>query len=208
MCGRYSLGCDDVDALREGLDFEIFSETGLTVVPRYNIAPAQRAVIVRWVEDRPVLAKRQWGFVRPEGGIAINARSERASRTPLFCDAFAKSRCLVPADGFFEWRREGKINQPYWFVPADGRLMLMAGLCEQGRFAVMTMSASEPVREIHDRMPVMVAHAHAIDWLDKGKLTAGVSLTKRQVSTRVNRVKHDDPLCVAPADQQAFDFGR
>lgn len=207
MCGRYSLGCDDIDALREGLGFEVFSETGLTVTPRYNIAPGQRAAVVQWVQGRPALAQREWGFLRPEGGIAINARSERASRTPLFREAFAKSRCLVPADGFYEWRREGKLKQPYWFVPADGRLMLMAGLVDGGRFAVMTTSASEPVREIHDRMPVMVPHAHAIEWLDKGKLTTGVPLTKRQVSTRVNRVEHDDAQCVAPADQQAFDFG-
>ncbi len=207
MCGRYSLGCADVDELRARLGFDAFSDTRLQLRPRYNIAPGQSAVIVRSIDGRPTLLESEWGFARHKGGIAVNARVERAEHSPLFRRAYREGRCLVPADGFFEWRREGKVKQPYWFHRADGSLLLMAGLWEGDRFAVMTTDSSEVVSEIHDRMPVIVPSEQALVWLEGAKLESGVELTRRPVSTRVNRVEHDDAECVEPTDQQAFDFG-
>lgn len=207
MCGRYSLATDSVDDLVARLGFDAFSETGLTLQPRYNIAPGQRAVVVRWQDGRALIVEGEWGFARPKGGIAVNARSERASQVSLFRNAMREGRCLVPADGFFEWRQEGKIKQPYWFSREDGGLLLMAGLWEDDRFVVMTTDSDETVREIHDRMPVIVPAQGAFEWLTEGKRHEGVELQRRPVSTRVNRVENDDPTCIDPVDQQSFDFG-
>ena len=124
MCGRYTLTCPDRDALIQGLPFAEFSETRIELRARYNIAPGQRSPVVYVGVGGPTLADAQWGFERPTGGIVINARSETVARTAMFREAFREGRCLVPADGFFEWRREGRLNQPYLFRKARGDLFV------------------------------------------------------------------------------------
>ncbi len=99
MCGRYTLTCPDTDALIRGLPFDELSETRIELRPRYNIAPGQPNPVVYLRDRTPVLAEAEWGFARAAGGIAINARSETASRTAMFREAFRKGRCLVPAAG-------------------------------------------------------------------------------------------------------------
>ncbi len=140
------------------------------------------------------------------GGVTINARSETASRTTMFRDAFRDGRCLVPADGFFEWRREGRVNQPYLFRKEDRGLFLMAGLCQEGRYVVLTRDSEGEVRDIHDRMPVLIEAEDARRWLDRGELGKGPELTKDAVSPRVNRIANDDPTCIEPVPQKSFDF--
>ena len=206
MCGRYTLTCPDEQALRRGLPFDEFSETRIQFRPRYNIAPGQRSPVVFLGDAGPVLADALWGFQRSAGGIAINARSETADRTAMFRDAFREGRCLVPADGFFEWRREGRVNQPYLFRKKGGALFVMAGLCEAGRYVVLTRDSEGDVTDIHDRMPVLLEPDDARRWLDEGEIGKPPELERTAVSPRVNRIENDDPGCLEEVAQESFEW--
>lgn len=206
MCGRYTLRCADERQLLGALPFEELSETRIRFRPRYNVAPGQSSPVVHLRGARLVLEDGLWGFSRRSGGFVVNARSETAAKTEMFRQAFREGRCLVPADGFFEWRREGRVNQPYLFENAGGGLFLMAGLWERGNYVVLTRPASDEVRPIHDRMPVLLAAEAARRWLDAAEMGEGLSLTQRAVSTRVNRVEHDDPGCIEDIEQEGLDF--
>jgi putative SOS response-associated peptidase YedK len=207
MCGRYTLACPDEESLIRGLPFDEFSEIRIEFRPRYNIAPGQKSPVVCLEEGNPVLVDGVWGFARSGGGSAINARMESAERSASFRDAFRDGRCLVPADGFLEWRKEGRVNQPYLFRHVEGRLLLMAGLREGGCFVILTEDSKGDVAEIHDRMPVLLDHENARRWLQEGKLRSTCELARAAVSSRVNRTEHDDPSCLAPVAQSTFDFG-
>lgn len=206
MCGRYTLACPDADSLIRGLPFDAFSETRIEFRPRYNVAPGQRSPVVYLRSGKPVLADALWGVTRSGGGLAINARSETAASTALFRDAFVDGRCLVPADGFLEWRKEGRINQPYLFRRTDGNLFVMAGLWQDGRYVVLTRDSEGAVAEIHDRMPVLLEGADAQQWLSNGTLANPPKLTRTAVSPRINRTENDDPSCLAPVPQSTFSF--
>lgn len=206
MCGRYTLTCRDEASLVRGLPFDEFSEIRIEFRPRYNVAPGQRSPVVHLQEGKPVLVDASWGAPRPSGGLVINARSETADRTAMFRDAFRWGRCLVPADGFLEWRKENSVNQPYLFKREDGKLFVMAGLLEEGRYVVLTRDSEEEVAEIHDRMPVLLDDADARQWLETGELGEPPKLTRMAVSTRVNRIENDDADCLQPLPQESFDF--
>jgi len=206
MCGRYTLTCPDKDALVRSLPFDEFSETRIELSPRYNIAPGQRSPVVYLGDDGPALSEAAWGFERAAGGITINARSETAERTAMFRDAFRKGRCLVPADGFFEWRKEGRVNQPYLFRKDQGELFVMAGLRERGRYVVLTRKAEGSAAEIHDRMPVILESTDARRWLEEGTIGKPPTLERTAVSPRVNRIENDDPACLEELPQESFDF--
>lgn len=206
MCGRYTLACPDEESLIRGLPFDAFSETRIQLKPRYNIAPGQRSPVVYLRDDEPVLTDSLWGLPRAAGGLAINARSETAARTPLFRDAFVEGRCLVPADGFLEWRKEGRVNQPYLFRRTDGDLFVMAGLWQDGHYVVLTRESVGEVSEVHERMPVLLEGAGARQWLRKGELAAPPDLVRLAVSPRINRIENDDPACLEPLPQGSFDF--
>lgn len=206
MCGRYTLTCSDHRDLLGSLPFEEINDVRIQLRPRYNVAPGQRNPVMH-VDDRGVvLDDATWGFERPSGGLAINARSETAKRTAMFRDSFRQGRCLIPADGFFEWRREGRVNQPYLFRRPDGGPFVMAGLRRDGRYVVLTRDASGEVADIHDRMPVILEAEQARHWLDEGVLGEPPSLRRIPVSTRVNRIDHDDPECLQEVSQQSFKF--
>lgn len=206
MCGRYTLACPDEETLIASLPFDEFSETRIELRPRYNIAPGQRSPVVYLKSGQPVLADALWGLRRSGGGLVINARSETAERTGLFREAFREGRCLVPADGFLEWRKEGRVNQPYLFRREDGRLFVMAGLWQEGRYVVLTRDARDEVADIHDRMPVILAGDEARTWLTEAKLAEPPELTRTAVSPRINRIENDDPACLAPLHQTTLDF--
>lgn len=206
MCGRYTLRCSDEDALIRGLPFDAFSDIRIEFRPRYNIGPGQRSPIIYLVDGEPVLADAQWGITRTRGGIVVNARSESARTSKAFEEAFRMGRCVVPADGFYEWRREEDVNQPYLFESEDGALFLIAALREEGRYAILTRDASEEVRPIHDRMPVLLTKTDVVKWLEDGSIGDGLPLTRRPVSSRVNRIENDDASCVEAPEQGSFDF--
>jgi putative SOS response-associated peptidase YedK len=206
MCGRYTLACPDEETLIGGLPFDAFSETRIQFRPRYNIAPGQPSPVVYLQGGKPILADALWGMRRSGGGLAINARSETAERTALFRDAFRNGRCLVPADGFLEWRKEGRVNQPYLFRRTDGNIFVMAGLWQDGHYVVLTRESAGEVSEIHDRMPVLLDGTDARQWLTQGDLAEPPDLARTAVSPRINQTKNDDPACLDPLPQTAFDF--
>jgi putative SOS response-associated peptidase YedK len=125
----------------------------------------------------------------------------------LFRDAFRDGRCLVPADGFLEWRKEGRVNQPYLLRRNDRRVFLMAGLRKEGRYVVLTQASDGKVAEIHDRMPVVLDGDSALQWLLQGELAGAPEITRAAVSPRINRVDNDDPSCLDPLPQATLDFG-
>ena len=224
MCGRFTLAAPAGDLV------EVFGVAPLTfeVHARYNIGPGQDALVVG--EDRKGrrMGPMHWGL-RPAGrdragkgtgsGTGfVNARGETAATTPAFRAAMARRRCLVPADGFYEWRSgpEGKI--PFLFRPGGGGLLALAAVWEHGGapgqderhgFAILTVEANSDVAPVHHRMPVVVAPADFDTWLGAGALPRDVRalvrpapagfLRRHAVSSRVNSVSHDDAGLVEPA---------
>ena len=191
--------------------------------PRYNIAPTQLSAIVRGT-DRTV-SSLQWGLVPfwakdPKGGARmINARSESVATKPAFRNAFKRKRCLVMADGYFEWVKSGKKKLPYWIRMADERPFMMAGLWESWRdktvedsasletFTILTTSSNTLTQDVHDRMPVILSPNDFDEWLDPEQQDANVltsllepfdseAMQMDMVSDRVNSVKNDDPECL------------
>ncbi len=235
MCGRFTLTRDDYDGLAEELDAEPRpGERGLYRA-RYNIAPTDQHWIVRTkAEQRQLLAAR-WGLVNswaPDAkGAArqINARSESAPTSRAFREAFEARRCVVPADGFFEWVGAKEARKPVWFHAPEGQLLLFAGLYESWRdpkteewmrtFTILTTDANETVAPVHDRMPVILRREHLDDWLYvpadekqrplRAKDVRGLlvpadagALIATEVSPRVNSVKNDDAACLEPAQDR------
>lgn len=221
MCGRYTLTSPD-DVLAElGVD----PPAGLR--PRYNVAPTDVMPVVLVRDDHRVAELHRWGLIpswaeSPKvGARMINARAESAASRPAFRSAMASRRCLVPADGFFEWRREGKRRVPFWIRRADHRAMAMAGLWERWKdpatddwllsFTILTTPANDQVAGIHDRMPLALDQEDWERWLDPGLGAEAVAallkapaaeLEVTGVSSRVNKVSNDDPACLEPADRQ------
>jgi len=212
VCGRYTLAAGTAE-LVEAFDVP---PPDFEVRPRYNIAPGQDALVV--AEDRRGrrLGMLTWGLVprwRDEPGKPlINARSESVSRRASFKEAFAHRRCLVPADGFYEWKDQGGAKLPFWIHPAADGLISFAGLWERWSrpgsaprhtFTILTMPAGPVVAQIHQRMPVVIAEGDRDAWLDRStEADAALALLRgspaprwecRPVSTRVNRTAADDP---------------
>jgi putative SOS response-associated peptidase YedK len=216
MCGRYTL---TVSASVLGEVFE--ADVRVEHSPRYNIAPTQTVPIVRLDESgqRRVDGAR-WGLVPhwakdPSiGNRMINARSETAADKPAFRSAIRRRRCLIPADGFFEWHRVAGGKQPYHIRFRDRRVTAFAGLWERWRASddaptldsctILTTSPTATVARIHDRMPVILPPDAWTVWMSReelpvqtlrGLFTAGPDddLEAVAVSTRVNSPANDDP---------------
>jgi putative SOS response-associated peptidase YedK len=216
VCGRYVLTSPG-EAIAEH-----FRLAAVPVYPpRYNIAPTQTALVVRETpEGRREAVGLRWGLIpfwakEPSiGNRLINARAEGLADKPAFRAAFRRRRCLVPADGFFEWRAlAGRRKQPYYVRLAAGEPFAMAGLWEQWRpqqgdtiatFTIVTTAANEALRPVHDRMPVIVAPADYDEWLSSPNPSAllgpwaGAAFEIVPIGTRVNDVHNDDPDLLEP----------
>jgi len=195
MCGRFTLTASDRYWLAQELGVPIEEIDAESYRPRFNIAPTDPHWLLRLRrEDRELLPAR-WGLVnagaadRRRAAAQINARSESAARAPAYRSAFARRRCAVPADGFFEWTGSAKARRPHWFHRPDGGLLLFAGLYEEWTppqlpdagaavasppasettFTILTTDANATVRAIHDRMPVVLPEEAVDDWLYEGE---------------------------------------
>ncbi|WP_372807609.1 SOS response-associated peptidase [Pontiella sp.] len=173
---------------------------------RYNIAPTQRIAVIRQ-QTPPRAEECLWGFEPPRAGsMVINARSETLAERPMFKDLLSANRCLIPADGFYEWN--GK--QSYYFQLPDRQLFAFAGLWRENRCVIVTRAADQNMHGIHDRMPVIILSPQWQSWLDTSRpaafALAGAGapppLTARPVSRRVNRVANDGPECLEPGEVQ------
>ncbi|MDV3002480.1 MAG: SOS response-associated protein YedK (plasmid) [Chroococcopsis gigantea SAG 12.99] len=214
MCGRYILTHSAA---------EIAHQFGLTTIPeltpRYNIAPSQPVAIVTGERQ---LQFARWGLIPPwakDKAISsklINARAETLSEKPSFREAFKHRRCLILADGFYEWQGVGKKKQPYCIRLEDERLFAFAGLWESWRgegelidsCTIITTNANDSIRPIHDRMPVILPPAAYETWLaptssrpDLQSLLVPIEsdrLKSFPVSTLVNSPAHDRPELLSP----------
>jgi putative SOS response-associated peptidase YedK len=197
MCGRYSLHSNPrVVALQFGLD------ALPPFAPRYNIAPAANALIVR----AQGAALAHWGLK----GSMHNARAETLAVKLSFREAYHRRRCLIPANGFYEWKREGALKQPYYIRPAERELFAFAGLWERWQgletFSVITVEANFAMRAIHDRMPVIIAPEHYAGWLhgEEGLLRPAPhsALRSYPVSAAVNRAANESADLIEPLESE------
>ena len=177
MCGRYTLA-SPTERLAEEFGVDASS---IELSPNYNVAPTQGVAAVLEEAGQRRLEVLRWGLIPPwadDPGIGsrmINARSETAPGKPSFRRAFRERRCLIPADGFYEWQRTNGAKQPYYIHMEDGRPFAFAGLWEswskggEGEVrtcTILTTGANALVGEVHDRMPVILAHDAYDVWLD------------------------------------------
>ncbi|HVK08913.1 MAG TPA: SOS response-associated peptidase [Gemmataceae bacterium] len=227
MCGRYALRQAGIDAI--GDDFHIRASDYpdlTTLAPRYNAAPMQDLPVVAInKEGVRKLRPMRWGFlpgwakekpkVRP-----INARADTVATSGLFRTAFARRRCLVPADGWYEWRAEGgPKKQPYLFEVDGGRLFAFAGIWDVWReapdadpvfgFATITTAPNKVAAAVHDRMPVILPAESWDRWLDPAfqdpaallamlPPLADAAVTYRPVNPAMGNVRFEGPACVEP----------
>jgi len=232
MCGRFTLRAP-LNVLAEQFLFTL--PGNLADQPRFNIAPSQPIVAVH---QPPASTTRQalllrWGLVpswasdQGVGHRMINARSETAHEKPSFRTAFRQQRCLVLADGFYEWQKKGSEKQAWYFHRPDQQPFAFAGLWETWKEpgqqqalltgTILTTTPNELSRPIHDRMPVILASEDHSAWLDPGNQDQDSlrgllvpcpddKLTCRPVSSHVNNPRHDDEQCIreTATEQELF----
>ena len=227
MCGRYSL-TTPVEALRQ-----LFGVLELpNLAPRHNVAPTQEMPVVRLrggASGGRELVIMRWGLVPgwaddpAIGSRMINARAETVAEKPSFRAAFRARRCLVPADGFYEWVKSGETRQPYRITLEGNIPFAFAGLWENWQppagqdaepvqtFTIVTTEANDRLRRIHPRMPVILDPADHESWLTADPKSAqallrpfpGAAMRAYQVSARVNSPRHDDAACLEPLEGAA-----
>lgn len=223
MCGRFKVARKK-EILEEA--FDAVSDDGAPEwAPRYNAAPGQAILAVRQDAQQPLrrLQPLRWGLVPhwandPAVGYKmINARAETITERPSFREPLRKRRCLIPADGFYEWKREGKAKQPFCFTMADDSLFAFAAIWDQWRSpqgllletcSILTTAPNTLMQDVHDRMPVILPREHWKLWLDPGFTNSAAlqplllpyaanAMRRYAVSPRVNNVKNDDAECAA-----------
>lgn len=221
MCGRYTLTkSGEAIARTFGL------QSTPTPTPRYNIAPTQPVSAITEESGQREYRIFQWGLVpswAKDPGIGsrmINARSETAAEKPSFRAAFKRRRCLVVADGFYEWKRAGAKKQPYYIQMSDRTLFGMAGLWEawesgDGSYlescTILTTVPNDLMRSIHNRMPVILHPQDYDQWLAPGEQPReplqqllrpydAEAMAAHPVSTTVNNPRHETAACVEPIE--------
>ncbi len=226
MCGRYTLYTEkEVLARRFEVEIAEFS-------PSYNVAPTQSVVTVTFEKEARVAGAMRWGLIpvwtKDETKLPqmINARVESVAKRPAYREAFRRRRCLILADGFYEWQRglgRGKRKIPHWIFCEDGVPFAMAGIWSVWRrldlerkwvrsCAIITTAANAAISDLHDRMPVILPRGAESAWLDPALDGKTAELTKllvpvaadrlrsRPVSTRVNSADNDDPSLIEFCD--------
>jgi putative SOS response-associated peptidase YedK len=248
MCGRFVSARKRLELLEE------FAATrdavGADREPDYNVAPTKRVYAVLEREPKPAQANAEaseehkpereltllrWGLVptwakdTSGGARLINARSETVAVKPSFRSAFAKRRCLLPADGYYEWVTEGKAKKPFYIHRTDGGILAFAGLYEPWRnkqvpedhadawywsATIITTQATDEIGQIHDRTPMIITPDNWADWLDPANhdkesllatmrpamLSGAGGLASHPVSTAVNSVRNNGPSLIDPLD--------
>jgi putative SOS response-associated peptidase YedK len=216
MCGRFTLrspGRVKFDGSRKAPP-PLFA-------PRFNIAPSQDVLTIMPDENERVIVTARWGLIpsfsnEPKG--IINARSETLDQKPSFSESFERRRCLIPADGFYEWKRGGKSKQPYYFQLKDGAPFYFAGIWDQWRrgdesitsCAIITTTPNELLETIHDRMPVILPVEAQEAWLrnDTAPMELlsflnpfpATAMKSFPVSQQVNHAQAEDPQLVEPVE--------
>ena len=220
MCGRFTLH-SQLNLLLQ----QFALDAGPPWAPRYNIAPTQSSLVIReTVGVHRELVPMRWGLVpswakEPSiGQRMINARAETVAEKPSFRVAFQRRRCIVPADGYYEWARTDSGKQAYYIRSRDDEHLAMAGLWESWHvdqadametFTVITTEANDATTGIHDRMPVLLSRENYDLWLDPAfhaiqplqellRPAPSDLLRYYRVSALVNNPRHEDPECIRP----------
>jgi putative SOS response-associated peptidase YedK len=217
MCGRFSL-----KAAPDDLEKTLEAQLPAGYRPRYNIAPTQDVLAVVMEDGARRARMLRWGLVPfwaddPRiGNRMINARAETVAEKPAFRDSFRRHRCLIPADGFYEWQVAEGGKQPMRIRQASDEPFCFAGLAARWRrgeqivesCTILTRAANAVLRPIHDRMPVIAPVGDYQEWLSpdvdgaallaRWEAASGIDLEAYPVSTAVNRPSHDLPDCIAP----------
>ena len=226
MCGRFSLAIT-ADMLKER--FELPAELLPALEPHYNIAPAQEVAAILTKDGNRLLQRLRWGLVFSGSSrntpAPINARMESLRDKPGFRRLLTACRCLIPADGFYEWQKTADHHSgtPYRFTLKDNELFAFAGIClpaadpatpeDTGTCAIVTTTANDLVRDVHDRMPVILPREAERLWLDPALreterlLTLlqpypATAMVRHRVSSLVNSPRHDSPECLRPVPEQ------
>jgi putative SOS response-associated peptidase YedK len=227
MCGRYTLTNPDPLRVRARFDILESSDEAVPEEPRFNIAPTDPVPAVRQRDEGRELGRLRWGLLpgvwatkkgqRP----LINARVESIATQSAFAESFRERRCLMPADGFYEWLKDERGKTPIWFSRPDGDLFAFAGIWAELKprddetihsCALITCPPNELMRPIHDRMPVVLEPGAEAAWLDPDRSTEDLlellvpapedALVTREVGDFVNDVRQDGPQLIAPREDQ------
>jgi putative SOS response-associated peptidase YedK len=215
MCGRFTLRTK-LNILLQQFAVEAEGNVPLPDFECYNIPPTQEVPIVRLADGKRELAIARWGLLPTwtkdpkQAPLLNNARAETVAEKASFRVAFKARRCVIPASGFFEWKRAGTVKQPYYFRRTDNQLMAFAGLWERWRdidtCAIITTEANECMAPIHNRMPVILSKKDYVEWLNPAAKCPGTmlipcpagKLTRFPVSTFVNNARNQGPECIVP----------
>ena len=204
-------------------EFNVNEVFGLDLKPRYNIAPTQEAPVIVQADGKRTVELFRWGLIPwlakdpAIGNRMINARAETLAEKPAFNNLLGKRRCLVLADGFYEWRKEGKGKVPMRFKLKSGEPFAFAGLWDSWKqpdgnllrtYTIVTTEPNDVLRPIHNRMPPMLSNDHAQKWLAvDDEIAHALPLLKPyppekmegyEVSILVNNPRNDLPECVRP----------
>lgn len=224
MCGRYSI-TSPVEALRRMFGFQTLPN----LAPNYNVAPTNAVPIVHNDAGQPILDFARWGLIpswAKEIGTKplINARAETVEEKPSFRAPFKRRRCLVPADGFYEWQRQSSgFKQPYYIYPTSGGPFAMGGIWDEwapadgseiNSLAIITTPSNSALRALHHRLPLVIEEADFETWLEEEPEdwrvvrellhpAAENFFSVHPVSSRVNSVSNDDPSLIDPIDVSA-----
>ncbi|MDQ8186081.1 SOS response-associated peptidase [Pelagicoccus sp. SDUM812002] len=235
MCGRYTLrkGLSNVAEKLGNYLLETAPESVSNIGPRFNIAPTQNNLVLRKSFEKPdrlQAAYLRWGLIpswskTPQTQAPmINARSETVADKPSFRAAFQRRRCLIPADGFYEWKKSKGVNQPYFFSMADDSVFLMAGIWEtwvgdhQQRFdsyTILTTNANSLMAKYHERMPVILAGDRLEQWLEPSMANLGPNerhellspieselMSCQPANPIVNNNRSEGPKCLTPPESK------
>lgn len=219
MCGRFTVRTAPrvkLPGVREGM---------LPFEPRYNIAPTQDVFVVADLGDGVELTTLSWGLIpahSTDGRRLINARGETIDSKPSFSESFKKRRCLILADGFYEWRRSGKARQAYYIQMSDESPFAFAGIWDSWykkeritSCAIVTTAANETLKPIHDRMPVILSSESYESWLSPDtdprflrEMLApfpAAAMSSYRVGRAVNSVENDGPGLI---ERQDYEIGQ
>jgi putative SOS response-associated peptidase YedK len=221
MCGRFTLHAPES---RLWDAFQLAQSAPLGLKPRYNIAPSQSIPIIRDTGAGRVMVMARWGLV-PHWSkesktkySTVNARIETIAEKPVYRTSFKHRRCLIPADGFYEWKVVDRRKVPQHIRMKDGDVFALAGLWDHWEgdgerlesCSIIVMPANDAMKPLHDRMPAIIAPSQYDQWLDptisdKAKIMGYLNsvpstrLVPYPVSTWVNSPKHDDDRCIEPS---------
>ena len=220
MCGRFTLQTPE-DQIRKAFNLQAGDLLGLS--PRYNIAPSQNIPIIRDNEEGHELAMVKWGLIphwskEPKTKYStINARLETVAEKPTYRTPFKRQRCLIPADGFYEWKVINDHKIPHYIKMQKGGVFAFAGIWDRWEgdgvtldsCSIIVMPANEVMKPLHERMPAIIAPTHYDLWLDRRSIekdeimgfinsAPSSSLKFYPISPWVNSPQHDDERCIRP----------